>query len=771
MSVTREREETAAAAAVGKARPRIDAGLKLSGKAKYAGDAEFPRMLHGRPVLAPYAHARILSIDASAALEVPGVYRVLTAADLPIRGVGGRAAEPLALSEVVFAGQPVALVVAESEAAAADGAELVVVDYAPLEPVTDLERAVAVDSPLARIDEAAADHADIAMHGDTGDSSSDGDEESMSANVVSRTAFVNGDVENAFAGCAAVVQGRFRTSWVHQGYLEPQVATAWPEGEGGIAIHTSTQSVFFVRDHLSRVLGIPVTDIRVEAAALGGGFGGKIGLIEPLVGAAALAVGRPLRVAFTRSEDFAAGNPAPGLLIDLRVGARLDGALAGLQARILVDNGAFTDSSPAPLAAGRVGGPYRWETWGVTTYGVRTNRFGAGAYRAPSATQTAFAVEALIDELAERLGLDPLELRMRNAPEPGDPRIDGSTWPPIGLRETLEAARDHPLWQRRLDQPPGEGVGLAAGLYPGGKMGAAATIRMDADGGFTIVTGYVDVSGTNTSIASIAAEVLGVPADQVRITAGDSGVAPQSGVSGGSMVTYCLGSAVFAAAQDARDQLLRIGSRELELEPDELEIRDGEIRSTAGGAHTLNLARLGARLTGFGSAHPPVEGHGTALPPALAPSAAVALVHVRVDLETGEVRVLDYVAIQDVGRAINPALCQGQMLGGAVQSLGFALYEELSHDDQGQLLSGSLLNYALPTTENTPAIETILIEVPSPYGPFGARGIGESAIVAGAPAIGNAIAAVTNTRLRELPMTPPRVWRATVEAAEAGAPA
>ena len=752
-------EERAATTGIGVPRSRVDAAVKLTGKARFAGDAEFARLLHGRPVLAPYAHARILGVNVKAALAVPGVHRVLVASDLRIEAEGGRAAEPLAASEVVFSGQPVALVVADSEAAAADGAELVVVDYEPLEAVVDIERAIAPGSAPARLS-GVADHADIAMHGDTGESKDSGSGEALSENAVGRTAFVQGDVEAAFACCAEIAEGRFRTSWVHQCYLEPQVATAWPEGDGGIALLSSTQSVFFTRTHLARVLGLPLSKIRVEAAPIGGGFGGKIGLIEPLVGAAALAVGRPVRVALTRSEDFAAANPAPAFLIDLRVGVRSDGVLGALQSKVYVDNGAFTDSSTAPLAAGRVAGPYRVEAWDVAAYGVRTNRFGSGAYRAPSAPQTAFALESLLDELAERLGLDPIELRLRNAPEPGDERIDGSTWPPLGLREVLEAAGEHPLWQRRLDLPPGEGVGFAAGLYPGGKMGAAATVRMDSDGGFTIVTGYVDVSGTNTSMTSIAAEVLGVPADEVRVAAGDSCVAPQSGVSGGSMVTYCLGSAVFAAAEDARDQLLRIAARELEVPVEGLEIRDGEIRPAGGGGHALNLTELAERLTGFGSSHPPVEGHGTALPPALAPSAAAALAHVRVDAETGEVRVVDLVAIQDVGRAINPELCRGQMMGGAVQSLGLALYEELVHDDEGQLLSGSLLNYALPTSETAPRIETILIEVPSPHGAFGARGIGESAIVPGASAIGNAVAAAAGVRVRQLPMTPVRVWRA-----------
>jgi CO/xanthine dehydrogenase Mo-binding subunit len=747
--------------AVGVPLPRLDATAKVTGKASYAGDRALPGLLHGRPVLSPYAHARILGIDAGEALQIAGVHAVLTAADLPIRDGSGRAGEPLARSEVVFAGQPVALVVAETESAAEDAAEAVVVDYEPLPAVVDAEQALEPGSPPARIDEG-SDESDVAMHGDAGGEGQEA--ESASTNVLSRHEFSEGDVETVLAECAAVVQGRFRTSWVHQTYLEPQVAVAWPEADGRLVVRSSTQGIFYTRQLLARVLGLPLPSVRVEAATLGGGFGGKIGLIDPLVAAAALAIGRPVRIALTRSEDFAAGNPAPGFVIDLRVGARADGTLAALDGKVVIDSGAFSEMSPAPLAAGRLGGPYRFEAWRAQAYGVRTNRFGAGAYRGPTAPQTAFALETLLDELADELGIDRVELRLHNTPDQGDLRLDGSRWPLIGLRETLEAVREHPLWLGRSELPPNEGVGLAVGLFPGGKMGAAATCRMDADGGFTVVTGYVDMTGTETGIAAIAAATLGVPFDQVRVAAGDTDAAPQSGVSGGSMVTYSLGPAVVAAAADAREQVIRIVSEELEIDPSDLELADGAVRPVGSPQRGVSLADLGARLTGFGSKHPPVEGHGTALNPEIAPSAAASLAHVRVDPDTGRVEVLALVAAQDVGRAINPALCRGQMWGGAAQAIGFALHESLVHDEDGQLLTSSFLNYSVPTSEAVPPIETIIVEVPSPHGPLGARGIGESAIVPGAAAIANAVAAVTGHRFRELPIRPEQVWQAIREA-------
>jgi CO/xanthine dehydrogenase Mo-binding subunit len=763
MSTTVTTTETAVPA-VGVARPRICAVPKVTGAVEFAADRQVSGLLHGRPVLSLYAHARIRGIDASQALALPGVRTVLTADDLPIADRRGRAGEPLARGEIVFAGQPVALVVAETEAAAEDAVELVVVDYEPLEAVVDHLAAVDTGAPLARFD-AEYEQADVAMHGAAGEGAVLDDEE-VSGNVFDRKRYTHGDLEAAFAGCAAVVSGRFTTSWVHQGYLEPQVAVAWPEADG-LVVHTSTQTSFHTRSLLARVLGLPIARVRVESATIGGGFGGKINLIEPLVAAAALAVHAPLRIAFTRSEDFAAANPAPAMTYDLRVGVDADGTFAAIEARIVVDGGAFVDSAVAALAGGRAGGPYRWRAWDVRTYGVRTNRFGAGAYRGPTAPQATFALEQLLDDIGAELGLDPVELRLPNVPERGDPRLDGSVWPGIGLREVLEAAAEHPLWQRRAELAEGEGIGFAAGLFPGGKMGASATCRLDADGGLTNVTGYVDATGTDTAMTQIAAQVIGVSADDVRVAVGDTSTAPPAGVTGGSMVTYCLGNAVEAAAEDARRQILQIAAQELEAAEDDLAIADGVVHPRGKPDRGVTLEMLGSKVSGFGSPYPPVEGHGTALPPELAPSAAAAVVHLRVDRDTGRVELLDWLAVQDVGRALNPPLVEGQMRGGAAQAIGMALYEELLHDEQGQLLSASFVNYALPRFESVPEIDCVIVEVPAPHGPLGAKGIGESAVVPGAAAIANGIHAASGVRLRRLPMTPRRVWEALSEPAAA----
>jgi CO/xanthine dehydrogenase Mo-binding subunit len=745
-----------AGTAVGGRRPRVDARPKVTGDAPYAGDLQLPGLLYARPVLSPYAHARIRGVDRSAALAVPGVRRVLLFEDLPIKAGSGRQAEPLAHTEVVFAGQPVALVLADSEAAAQDGADVIELELEPLEPVLDVDAAMAPGAALARLG-GVAEEADVAMHGDVGDIAQADDVE-VSGNVFDSGAIDRGDVDAAFAESTAVVEGSFRLPWVHQAYMEPQTAVAWPEGDGGLRIRSSTQAIFYARGQIARLFELPIDKVRVEAATLGGGFGGKLVMIEPLVAGAALAANAPVRVAFTRTEDMAAANPAPAFKIDLRIGAKADGTLTGIEGQVIIDNGAFTDSAPSGLVGGRLPGPYRFPNARVRTYGVRTNRCNAGAYRAPTGMQCAYAVETLLDALARELGVDPIDLRIANALESGETKLDGGEWPSAALRETLEAVRDHPLWTGRHEVGPDEGVGLAAGLFPGNKMGASAGCRMDGDGGFTILSGYVDMSGTDTAMTAIAAEILGLPPERVRIVVSDTGSAPHAGVSGGSMVTYCLGNAVRAAAEDARDQILAIAADELEIAPADLELAEATVRPKGVPGRAIPLEQIAAQVTGFGPL-PPVEGHGRVIPPELSPSAAVALAHVRVDRDSGEIEVLRYVAAQDVGRAINPSLCEGQMHGGAVQSIGFALQEQMRHDEDGQLLNGSFMTYAMPRIDTTPEIETILVEVPSPHGPLGARGIGESAIVPGAAAIGNAVAAATGVRFRALPLTPAHVWR------------
>jgi CO/xanthine dehydrogenase Mo-binding subunit len=718
-------------------------------------------LLHARLVLAHEAHALITDIDTAAAAEIPGVVAVLTAADLPITGVGkGRLYEPLAHEEVPYAGQPVAIVVAESEALAEDGAQLVVVELDPLEPVLDLEAAARPGSARARVRaRSTGDGSDLGDAHASVSAGSLGEDEALSENVVGTAKLAKGDVEAALRGSHVTVSGTFTTPWMYQGYLETQNATAWLEPDGELVIHSSTQAPFATRDSLAKLFGVPVERIRVRSAALGGAFGGKMMIIEPLVVGAVLRLGRPVRLMLTRSEDIAATNPAGAEVMRIELGADADGTLTGIRARTYVDQGATDDFGVESIAAMLAAGPYRWGAHELSALGVCTNRVTFGAYRAPTAPPAAFAVESLIDELAGRLGHDPLELRLRNVADEGDPAPSGQPFPVFGARACLERVGDHPLWARRGELPPHEGIGVSIGWWPGGYEPAAAVCRLDSDGSLTVITGAADMTGVETGFAAIAAEAFGVDVARVRVVNADTSSAPYAGTSGGSKVTYTVGRAVERAAIEARERLLEVAADELEISPQDLEIVGGKIQPVGVPAKALKIDELAPKILSFGSRHMPVEGHGRSAQPQ-APQAAAHLSHVRVDPETGAVTVLRHVIAQDVGRALNPALVEGQMQGGAAQGIGWALFEELAHDEYGQLTTGSFVDYAMPTAGNTPPIDTEIVEVPAPDGPFGAKGVGEAPVVGVPGAVANAIAAATGgVRMRRLPMTPERVWR------------
>ena len=733
----------------------------MRGATQFAADTSVPGLLHARLVLAHEAHAMISGIDSTDAAALPGVVAILTAADLPTVATGkGRLYEPLARDEVVYAGQPVALVVAETEAQAEDAAGLVDVQLEPLPTVVDLEAAVHPGAPRARVVEAAADEgSDIAdAHAAVSAAGLEGEE--LSDNVLGTARLADGDVDAALSASDVVVRGRFQTPWMYQGYLETQAATAWLEPEGELVARTSTQAPFSTRDSLAKLFGLPTERVRVRSAPLGGAFGGKMLIIEPLACAAVLAVRRPVRLALTRSEDIAATNPAGAEVLSVELGGTADGRLTAIRSRVLVDRGSTDDFGVESIAAMLSAGPYRWAAHDLVALGVATNRVTFGAYRAPTAAPAAFAVESLIDDLARQLGLDPLELRLRNVADEGDLAPSGQAFPVFGARACLERVRDHPLYARRGDVGPHEGIGASIGWWPGGYEPAAAVCRLDADGHLTVITGAADMTGVETGFAAIAAEAFGVDASRVRVVNADTSTAPYAGTSGGSKVTYTVGRAVERAAIEARDRLFEVAADELEISPLDLEIVDGSIQPLGVPAKALPIAELASRILTFGSRHMPVEGHGRSAQPQ-APQAAAHLSHVRVDPETGGVTVLAHVIAQDVGRALNPALVEGQMQGGAVQGLGWALLEELAHDDQGQLTTGTLVDYAMPTAAGTPPIDAQIVEVPAPEGPYGAKGVGEAPVVGVAGAVGNAIAAATGgVRLTRLPMTPQRVWQA-----------
>ena len=740
--------------AIGRSLRRIDGGEKVTGITRFAADLAPPGMVHARLVLSPHAHARILSIETKAAATMPGVLGVFTGRDLGLAKLDptSRSKSPLAVDRVVFTGHPVVAVVAETAAIADDAAALVEVEYDVQPAAIDALDAMRKDAPRVRAREGGSGEEELAMHGAaTGAQKLD---EDVGPNVVSTQHFTRGDVARGFADAEVVVERRYTTPMVHQGYLEPRAALAAVDPLGHLTVWTATQALFFTRSEIAEALGLPEHEVKVVATPMGGGFGAKFVLLEPLAGALARKLRRPVSVVMTRREDFLATTPAPSATFELKMGARRDGTLTAMQGRVVFDAGAYA-GAPVGIALLLMGSYYQVPHLDLRGYEVLTHKPGAGAYRAPGAVQGTFVVESVMDELARAIGIDPVDVRLKNASRPGDPMVTGQPWPKMGLRECLERLQQERKKRPRLASTDGRrvGVGVAVGGWMGGIEPASAACRMDRDGTVSIIVGSVDMSGVNTGFAQIAAEAFGVAPGDVRIVTGDSDTAPYAGASGGSKITYTVGLAVERAARDARRQLLLIAADKLEAAPDDLEIVDRTVRVRGFPARTVGLGELAKAAMQFGTKYEPVFGRGASATTARSPAFAAHLTEVAVDPDTGGVEILGHLAVQDVGRAINPAAVESQMHGGVVQGFGWALLERMAYDDQGQLLAATLMDYALPHSLQAPRIDTVIVEVPSDHGPFGAKGVGEPPVVGVPAAVANAIADATGRRFTDLPIT------------------
>ncbi|MBX6341417.1 MAG: molybdopterin-dependent oxidoreductase, partial [Thermomicrobiaceae bacterium] len=678
-----------------------------------------------------------------------------------------RARHMLARDKAIYYGQPVAAVVATTEEAAEEAAALVQVDYDPLDVAADPLEAMKPEAPVIRPKEQEGDWAEAQMHA-TVQGGEEIDVNRLPANVTSAVRFRRGDVERGFAEADAVVERTYRTPFVHQGYIEPHATVAVPDPLGNLTIYTATQGQFYCRNVTADTLGLEQNQVTVVPMEVGGGFGGKTVLLEPLAGALALRTGRPVKLVLSRMEEFLLATPAPGAIIELKTGVKRDGTITAIKARAIFDSGAYP-GAPANVALLMLGGYYRCDNLDLEGYEVLTNKPGVGAYRAPGAPQATFAIEEQMDQMAREIGWDPLEFRLRNASREGDPQPNGVPWPPIGLTTILERLRAHPLWQRRGRLGPNEGVGAAVGGWPGGVEPCAANLRLNTDGSLTLTLGSVDITGTNTTMAMIAAETFGLPVERVKIVTGNTDAAPYAGMSGGSKVTYTMGLAVKAAAESARQQALQIAASELEAAPEDLELVDGQVRVKGAPDRALDLARIAELSMSFGGKYEPVYGSGKSAVTARAPGFCGQLAHVRVDPGTGEVELLELVAIQDVGRALNPALVQGQVMGGAAQGVGWALYEGLAYDERARPLNPTLMDYGLPKTDQVPPLEVQLVELPSEAGPFGAKGVGEPPVIPTAAAVGNAVADAIGVWITELPITAQRVSQALAGKAAAAA--
>jgi len=754
---------------VGVSIPRPDGPEKVTGRVQYVADIPAKGLLHAKLLRSPHAHAKIVSIDVSAAKALPGVRAVLTAKDIPHlkKKAPTRAHAVLAIDRVVFMGQPVAAVAADEPSIAEEALDLIKVEYQVLPASIDPLKAMQPGAPPVADAGTEADTSEALAHSAVAIAKSEAPAKAV--NISQQARLQRGDPAAGFAQSDHVLEKTYRVPMVHQGYLEAHAVLAEWDRNGLLTLWASTQGSFNTRSEVADVLGIPENRIRVIPVECGGGFGGKIrALCEPITAVLAQVTKRPVRYVMTRREELEAGMPAPQVIIKLKTGVKRDGTLMALDAETVIDSGAYSGAVLA-VSAVFLGSMYKWPSFDVRGFEVLTHKPSVAAYRAPVAPQTIFAIESHMEQIARDLNLDSVEFRMRHLIAPGDPMVNGQPWQSNGARQVLARLAEHPHWKTRKQwiaegkNGKKRGVGLALGGWLGGLQPTGATVRLNPDGTLAVLTGQVDIAGTNISLAQIAASAYGVDTDLVRITTGDTDVAPLTGLSAGSKTIYTVGAAVLQAAEDARRQTFEIAAAELEASVHDLELADGKITVRGMPDKGITLATIGKKGNLYMSKTPPVLGKANPAFTQQAPGFAAQLARLEVDPDTGEVTIRDFVIVQDVGKAINPLGVEGQMQGGAVQSLGIALTEGLMFDDNGRLTNPSLLDYRKLTAADLPNLETIIVEVPAPAGPFGARGVGEPPIIPAPAAIANAVHDAVGARITQLPLNPERIALAVAD--------
>ena len=743
---------------------RHDGNDKVTGRARYSADITLPRLLHGKILRSPHAHARIKSIDASRALALPGVEAVVTAADFSqprgrIADLGeGAMANPkwisnncLASEKALYKGHAVAAIAATSLHLAEHAISLIDVDYEVLPGVTDVLEAMKDDAPVLHERLANLENANIRPGG-----LRDDDDTEKATNISNHFFFELGDTDQGFKDADIVVEREFRTATVHQGYIEPHSATAMWGEDGKLTIWCSSQGHFQIRDLTGLVLGVPVSQIKVIPMEIGGGFGGKTVIyLEPVAAVLSKKTGRPVKVSMGRAEVFEATGPTSGSYIRVKIGANKEGMITAADITMMYEAGGFP-GSPINQACQCVMTPYNIANGRIEGYDVVVNKPKAAAYRAPGVPAAAFAAESVIDEICEKLGIDPLEFRTKNASKEGSRRIPGPVLQKVGYLETLAAAMDTEHYKTPLEGP-NRGRGVAAGFWFNGTGPACATASVNADGTVSLIEGSPDIGGSRASMAMQVAEVLGLPAEDVHPTIGDTDSVGYTSLSAGSGATFKSGWACYEAATDIKQQLIQRAARIWDVSPDDVEYTDGVASHKSDSELKLTFQQLAGRLIGTGG---PVVGRGNVNPAGVGNSFAVHIVDVEVDPETGKVAVLRYTALQDVGKAIHPSYVEGQIQGGVVQGIGWALNEEYVYNKSGVMDNSSFLDYRMPTSLDLPMIDTVIVEIANPGHPFGLRGVGEVCIVPPMGAMANAIYNAIGVRMDVLPMSPGNVLEA-----------
>ena len=731
---------------------RHDGVDKVIGAAKYGADIQLSGMLHGKVLRSPYAHARIKSIDTSEAEALTGVTAVVTSKDFPIiademidlaetQGNARLMAEHvMAADKALYKGHAVAAVSATSPHIAEQALALIEIDYEVLKPVLSLQEAMKDDAPLL--------HGNLTTYFKL-ERFGRGDDTGAKSNIASHIQHKLGDVEKGFKEADVIVEREFTTQTVHQGYIEPHASTATWAGDGRLTVWTCTQGSFAIRSSCAAILDIPESAIRVIPTEIGGGFGAKITTyLEPVAAVLSKKSGRPVQVVMSRKDVFEGTGPTSASTMRTKIGATKDGKITAAQVWMAFEAGAYPGS---PVGGGTLcaTGPYNIANLLVDGYDVVVNKQKVQAYRAPGQPQGAFAVEPVIDELAEKLGMDPLEFRLKNAVKEGDRMPNGVPHPHFGVMEMEEAMKAHDHYQTPLTGP-NQGRGVAVGYRWQGGQASSATITVNNNGTINLVTGSVDIGGSRTAVAMQAAEILGISAEDVSPTVVDTDTIGWTGVTGGSRTAFDTGLAAIQAAQETIRLMKARAALLWEIDEEEV-IFDGGIFRCTSTEDNISFKDLSARLMQTGG---PVTCSVSAASPGSGPIIAGNLVDVEVDPETGKVDILRYTAFMDVGTAVHPAYVEGQIQGGTVQGIGWALNESYFYDEEGVMLNSSFLDYRMPTSLDVPMIDTVMIEVPNPKHPFGIRGVGEAPIIPPLPALAIAVSNAIGVKMSDLPLTP-----------------
>ena len=732
-------------------RPIRPDGLdKVTGKAQFGADLTLPGMLFGKVVRSPHAHARILSIDTTTAASMLGVKAVITGSDFPDLAANGAHASDIdvannaiARDKVLYEGHVVAAVAATTRELAEAAAKAVDVSYEVLPHVLTVDEAMADNAPLL--------HENMMTKGVE-------PAPEQPSNIASRIVHERGDLEQGFGEADVVIEKEFTTKPVHQGYIEPHAAVADANNDGRANIWCSSQGHFAMRAYTATVLGVSQGTLKVTAAEIGGGFGGKTVIyLEPLAVRLSQRAGRPVKLVMDRDEVFRATGPTSGTRIKVKMGISNGGELTAAEVWMAFEAGAYA-GSPVGAAGMTVIAAYDIPHFLVEGYDVVCNKPRVAAYRAPGAPMAAFAVESVLDELARSIDMDPIEVRLANAAVEGTQASYGPKFPRIGFVETLEAIKEHPNYTAELG--PNQGRGVAAGFWFNAGMNSSATVHINENGTATVVTGSPDIGGSRQSMALMAAEELGIPYESIKPVVADTETVGFNDVTGGSRVTLATGAAVVDACRLVIEDLRARAAKTWDVEIDQVEWVDGQAQHVDGSQPPLSLNALAAKSGRTGG---PISANASLNARGVGAAFSAQLCDVEVDPETGVTRVVRYLTAQDAGRAISPDYVEGQMQGGVVQGIGWGLNEEYIHDENGGMENPSFLDYRMPVASDLPMIECSIVEVPNPAHPYGVRGVGEVGIVPPMAALANAIKDATGVRLTDLPMTPIKVLEALNE--------